>query len=174
MELHQIKNQALKDIESCSDLKSLEQVEIKYLGRKGIVAGFLIDLKNMSEIEKRQKGKEINKLKREIAIGLEEKRQILQTSSFMSQEKEWFDATIPGVKHPKGHFHPRTIVMRQIERIFQSMGFSVVDGPELESDWYNFEALNIPKDHPSRDMQDTFYISPNIVLRTHTSPIQVR
>ena len=182
MDLLNIKQQALKDIESCSDLKSLQQVEIRYLGRKGIVAGFLIDLKNMSEIEKRQKGKEINDFKRQVEIALEEKKQMFSArggSALGGQEKEWFDATIPGVKHPKGHFHPRTIVMRQIERIFQSMGFSVVDGPELETDWYNFEALNIPKDHPSRDMQDTFYVEnsaggDDLVMRTHTSPVQVR
>ena len=181
MEIQKIKTEFLTEAEKAQDLKMLEILRIKYLGRKGIVANLLNELKNMPAEQKKKAGSEINFFKREIELALEEKKQLLINSA-QSLKKEWFDISIPGLKHPKGHLHPRTIVMRQVEGIFQSMGFSVVDGPELETDWYNFEALNIPKDHPARDMQDTFYVSPvngsengdDLVMRTHTSPMQIR
>ena len=170
-----------KELESAQYLKALESLRVKYLGRKGIVADLLNELKNLPVEKKKQQGKKVNDLKREIEEAIGKKTQFLVDSS-QSSKKEFFDISIPGVKHPRGHFHPRTIITRQVESIFQSMGFSVVDGPELETDWYNFEALNIPKDHPARDMQDTFYVPPvgesadgsDLVMRTHTSPMQVR
>jgi phenylalanyl-tRNA synthetase alpha chain len=181
MEIQKIKTEFLTEAEKAQDLKMLEILRIKYLGRKGIVANLLNELKNMPAEQKKKAGSEINFFKREIELALEEKKQLLINSA-QSLKKEWFDISIPGLKHPKGHLHPRTIVMRQVEGIFQSMGFSVVDGPELETDWYNFEALNIPKDHPARDMQDTFYVPPangsengdDLIMRTHTSPMQIR
>jgi phenylalanyl-tRNA synthetase alpha chain len=182
MELTNIRNNFHKKIEGAQDLEALEILRIKYLGRKGIVADLLNSLKNLPEGEKKQKGQEINSFKKDIEQAFEKKAQIFQNAGFEAEGSKWFDITRPGTKHPKGHFHPRTIVLCQVETIFQSMGFSIVDGPELETDWYNFEALNIPKDHPARDMQDTFYVPPigesldgeDLVMRTHTSPMQVR
>lgn len=173
MELIKIKNQALKEIRDSQDLKTLETVKIKYLGRKGQLTAILRSLKDLDEKERKEKGKIANQIKQEIAEALKRKKSNLQhlTSNI---KNEWFDVTAPGLKYPQGHLHPRTIVLRQIEEIFQSMGFSIVEGPEIETDWYNFEALNIPKDHPARDMQDTFYIDEETVLRTQTSPMQVR
>ena len=178
MDIQKTKKEFLAEMEKAQNLKALESLRIKYLGRKGVVAGFLGELMNLPKEEIARLGSEINKLKREIEIAIEEKRQLLITSSQFLKE-EWFDITAPGKKHAKGHLHPRTIVMQKVENIFQSMGFSVVDGPELETDWYNFEALNIPPDHPARDMQDTFYVENpaggnDLVMRTHTSPVQVR
>ena len=181
MDLTGIKINFNKELEGVKSAKELADLRVKYLGRKGIVADLLAELKNMSADEKRDQGKAVNNFKREVEVVLEEKKQAFQVSSFKLQDK-WFDISVPGIKHPRGHFHPRTIVMRQVENIFQSMGFSVVDGPELETDWYNFESLNIPKDHPARDMHDTFYVPPaggsengdDLVMRTQTSPVQVR
>jgi len=182
MDLEKSKNEFLKESENIQDLKNLEALRIKYLGRKGIVADFLQELKNMPADNRKEAGNKINSFKREVKLAIEEKSQMFSArggSALGGQKKEWFDVTIPGIRHPRGHFHPRTIVLRQVEGIFQSMGFSVVDGPELETDWYNFEALNIPPDHPARDMQDTFYVEnpaggSDLVMRTQTSPVQVR
>lgn len=178
MELIKLKIEFQQALEKIEDEKALDDLRVKYMGRKGVVADLLNELKNMPPEQKREAGNKINSFKREVDLALEEKRQLLITSS-KSLKNDWFDMSIPGVKHPRGHFHPRTIVMRQAESIFQSMGFSVADGPELETDWYNFEALNIPKEHPARDMQDTFYVAnpgggSDLVMRTQTSPVQVR
>lgn len=180
MNIQDLKNNFHKELKSAQDLKMLEILRVKYLGRKGIVADLLNALKNMVAGEKKEAGNKINIFKKEVELALEEKKQLLSVQG--GEAKEWFDVTAPGIKQLKGHFHPRTIITRQAENIFQSMGFSIVDGPELETDWYNFEALNIPKDHPARDMQDTFYVPPvgglaggsDLVMRTHTSPMQVR
>jgi len=179
MKLTELKNNFHKELEGAQDNKALEFLRVKYLGRKGVVADLLNELKNMSAEERREAGNKINSFKKEIEEAFEIKRAEIEVLGEGGQAKDWFDVTVPGVKHPKGHFHPRTIVMRQAESIFQSMGFSVADGPELETDWYNFEALNIPKEHPARDMQDTFYVAnpaggSDLVMRTQTSPVQVR
>lgn len=179
MNINEIKNQAIKEIHNAKDLKKLAGFEVKYLGRKGVVTKVFGELKNLSEERRRKMGRLANQIKREIELVLKEKQQTFRVSGFGFQERDWIDVTLPGKKPKRGHLHPRTIVLRQVENIFQSMGFSIVDGPELETDWYNFEALNIPKDHPSRDMQDTFYVSnpaggDDLVMRTHTSPVQVR
>lgn len=178
MELNELKNQALKEIQEASGYKGLEGVRIKYFGRKGKIAELLQMIRNLSEKERKESGKQINMLKKEIEAAVKTKQTELQVLGPRPQD-EWIDVTMPGKKPARGHFHPRTLVMRETEGIFQSLGFSVVEGPELETDWYNFEALNIPKDHPSRDMQDTFYVSnpaggDDLVMRTHTSPVQVR
>ena len=133
MDIQKTKKEFLAEMEKAQNLKALESLRIKYLGRKGVVAGFLGELMNLPKEEIARLGSEINKLKREIEIAIEEKRQLLITSSQFLKE-EWFDITAPGKKHAKGHLHQRTIVMKKVENIFQSMGFSVVDGPELETD----------------------------------------
>ena len=101
-------------------------------------------------------------------------KEMLQVKDLKDLDKDWFDVTAPGKKAVLGHLHPLTLVRRRVEEIFQSMGFSVIEGPEMETEWYNFDALNIPKDHPARDLWDTFYLKNGLLLRTHTSPVQIR
>jgi len=154
------------------DVKALEQVRVRYLGRKGEFAALFKKLVALPEEERRRVGKVLNEAKAELEI-------LLSGAMDLAREKlrsrtESFDVTIPGRRPLKGHLHPITQTAFEIGRIFSGLGFEAVEGPEIELDYYNFEALNIPRDHPARDMQDTFYISEDVVLRTHTSPIQVR
>ena len=170
--LLEIKKQVLKEIKDCQDLKTFESIKIKYLGRKSQLTAFLHSLKNLPTKERKEKGKLVNLIKREIEKAIEEKKKKLQMTSY--QLKDWLDVTAPAKKLLVGHLHPITQIRSQTESIFQSMGFSVVEGPEIETEWYNFDALNIPQDHPARDLWDTFYLKNGLLLRTHTSPVQVR
>jgi phenylalanyl-tRNA synthetase alpha chain len=178
--LSQLKQTALKEIEQAKDLKSLEGVYRRYLGRKGELTKILRFLKDLPEKKRKERGKLANQIKREIEETIKAKSKKLQASSFKFQDKEWLDVTAPGILPPEGHFHPITLVQRQIEDIFQSMGFSVVDGPEMETEYYNFDALNTPPEHPARELTDTFWLKlpaekdRGWLLRTHTSPMQVR
>jgi len=170
--IDELKNSALKRILGAKNIEELERIRIEYFGRKGKLTEILGQIKNMAQEQRVNLGKSANQLKNEIEAALEKRKQELNAS--LESFKGWLDITAPGHKLPRGHLHPRTIVMRQVEEIFQSLGFSVVDGPEVETDWYNFEALNFPKDHPAREMQDTFYLKNGLIPRTHTSPVQVR
>lgn len=164
---------AAKEIaDSGDDLKALDQLRVRYLGRKGELAQLFKKLGALPEAQRREVGRILNEAK----LTLEEKLSETQdrVRERLVRRKEHFDVTIPGRRPPAGHLHPITQVFREVSRIFNRLGFETVEGPEIELDFYNFEALNIPKDHPARDMQDTFYISDDVVLRTHTSPIQVR
>ncbi len=170
---NQIKQKAIEEINQANDLKKLEEVFRIYLGRKGKLTEVLRSLKDISEKERKAKGKLANQIKQELSQLIEEKRKKLAGSKVIS--KEWIDVTAPGIKVPQGHLHPITLVQREIEEIFQSMGFSVLDGPEVETEYYNFDALNIPKNHPARDLWDTFWLKDlDLLLRTHTSPMQAR
>lgn len=149
----------------------LENIRVSFLGRKGKIATLFSRLATLSPEEKRTCGQALNTLKEKITHSIQEK------ASAFSQKRQAVkkvDFTLPGYPVPTGRLHPITQVLRQIKSCFQSMGFSIAQGPEVETDYYNFEALNIPKNHPARDMQDTLYVSENIVLRTHTSPVQIR
>jgi phenylalanyl-tRNA synthetase alpha chain len=173
----EIKKQFKDDLQKASDKKSLENLRVKYLGRKGKINKLLAELKKVKGEERVKAGRQSNELKKEIEAGLKEEEQKMKAERY--QKKEWLDVTAPGAKLLRGHLHPRTQVLRKVLDIFISLGFSVVEGPELETQRYNFEALNIPNDHPARDMQDTFYVKnpagdEELVLRTHTSPVQVR
>lgn len=170
--IQEIRQLALSEIETANTLSEIELLKVKYLGRRGKLTEILSKIKDLPPDKKVKIGKEANQLKAELEAIFEGKEKELNISA--AAKKEWIDVSHPGKKLPRGHLHPRTIVLRKVEEIFQSIGFSVVEGPELETDFYNFEALNIPKDHPARDMQDTFYINEENVLRTHTSPVQVR
>lgn len=164
-----------KDLKEAKKLRQLENVFQKYLGKKGEITGILRSLKNLSQIKRIRIGKEANELKRIIKQKIEVKTEKIRSIEKVAKETGWIDITIPGKKPLSGHLHPLTLVKRQIEEIFQAMGFSVIDGPEIETEWYNFDALNIPKDHPSRDMWDTFWLKDSkLLLRTHTSPVQIR
>lgn len=171
----QIKNRFLKDISSSLDEKSLYNVKVKYFGRSGELTKILKNLKNLLPEERKKTGLLANDARREFEAAYKARKyELAETADW---EKERIDVTIPGKKSEIGSLHPITLVYREIESIFSSMGFEVVEGPELEIDWYNFTSLNFPFDHPARDMQDTFWVkSPknDLVLRTHTSPVQVR
>ncbi|HOP86581.1 MAG TPA: phenylalanine--tRNA ligase subunit alpha [Syntrophorhabdaceae bacterium] len=160
---------------SINSLESLTSVKAELLGRKGLFANLIDRIKLLSKEEKKIYGQSINALKaytenrlNEIKIGLEQKQKE------MADKASWIDITLPGKAPLVGKIHPITKVISEIIEIFVSLGFSVVEGPEIELDYYNFEALNIPSDHPARDLQDTFYIKEGVVLRTHTSPVEIR
>ncbi|MBS1272015.1 MAG: Phenylalanine--tRNA ligase alpha subunit [Candidatus Marinimicrobia bacterium] len=154
------------------DLEELESLRIQYLGRKGKVQQ-LFSLIGQADPEERPKiGKLINDLKEEVTDKLESAK--AQAEAAKERKEAEIDVTLPGVQPFVGHDHPLALTMDKMQQIFTSLGFVTMEGPEIETDYYNFESLNIPKDHPARDMQDTFYIEDEIVLRTHTSPVQVR
>ena len=172
--LKEFKQKALQEIKQAKNIKALEEIYRQYLGRKGELTAILRSLKDLTGEEKKEKGKLANQVKKEIEQAIKEKNKMFYVPSSMSQDK-WIDITAPGVKVPEGHLHPITLVQRQIEEIFQSMGFTVADGPEVENEHYNFDALNIPENHPARDIWDTFWLKDmELLLRTHTSPAQTR
>ena len=159
-------------LESISDPKQLEQIRIDFLGKKGQLQSLMKELRNASPEDKPKLGKDINILKQHVEQGINSKGAGLGSKTSKKSEAT-FDTTLPGRKELTGSLHPISQVMEEITSIFFGLGFQVEEGPEIETDYYNFEALNIPKDHPARDMQDTFYIEDETVLRTHTSPVQI-
>jgi phenylalanyl-tRNA synthetase alpha chain len=173
-ELQQAARDAQDEISAAKSTEALEQVRIKYLGRKGLITQALRSLGNLPAPVRPQFGQEANRLKKLLEGQLEESHDRLKKAALQAEAAAGLDVTLPGRRLDLGRLHPITQITREICDIFIRMGFQVVEGPEVETDYYNFEALNIPRDHPARDMQDTFYVSDNIVLRTHTSPMQVR
>ncbi|HBI16653.1 MAG: Phenylalanine-tRNA ligase alpha subunit [Candidatus Moranbacteria bacterium GW2011_GWF2_34_56] len=178
--IKKIKNEAIVNILKTDSIAELENLRINYLGKKSEFNQILKGLKDLNEEEKKAVGPEANKAKKDIQDALE--KRIDDLEEMVDTEKEWIDVTAPGKKIKRGHLHPITIVQRDIEDIFTSMGFEIADGPEVESEFYNFDAVNVPEEHPGRDMQDTFWISKEegrekgtgTVLRTQTSSVQVR
>lgn len=173
--INKIKTESANEISSSQSEKELYAIQVKYLGRKGKLTKILKGLKNMPLEERKIVGPVANEARTSINKLIVERKKELGEQ--INWEKEKIDVTLPGQKIDLGHLHPVTLVQRDIEKIFTSMGFEIADGPEIESDWYNFTALNFPQDHPARDMQDTFWIKNSkekFVLRTHTSPVQVR
>lgn len=174
-QIQEIKKQAEEELKSATNLKVLEEVRIKYVGKKGIITEFLQKMPTFAPELRPLVGKLLNDIK--IYIEDEYKRKITiikEIERKRALEEEKIDSTLYGRKIYYGKIHPISRVFNEIIEIFLGLGFQVAEGPEAETDYYNFEALNIPKDHPARDMQDTFYISEEILLRTHTSPVQIR
>jgi len=164
---------AVAEIEaSRDDPQELDKLRIRYLGRKGELTQLFKELGSVAENDRRSAGKLLNEIKVDLENRLSEA--IDRSKQRLLERREQLDVTIPGRRPLRGRLHPVTQISLEISRIFHALGFATVEGPEVELDYYNFEALNIPKDHPARDMQDTFYISDDVVLRTHTSPLQVR
>ena len=159
-------------IGSTSAPEPLKQLRIDFLGKKGCVQALMKKLREAAPEEKRELGKLINDFKKYVETQLEEKDGWLDSGRRLDTFSN-FDTTLPGRREIYGTLHPITQVMEEIKSIFLGLGFQVEEGPEIETDYYNFEALNIPKDHPARDMQDTFYVEGEAVLRTHTSPVQI-
>ena len=170
--INKIRQDFDSSLESVSDLKQLEQTRIAFLGKKGQLQGLMKELRNVSPKEKPKLGKDINLLKQHIENKLNSRSAHLGSKP-SKKSHEILDTTLPGRKELTGTLHPITQVMEEITSIFFGLGFQIEEGPEIETDYYNFEALNIPADHPARDMQDTFYIEDQTVLRTHTSPVQI-
>ncbi|MDL1966682.1 MAG: phenylalanine--tRNA ligase subunit alpha [Candidatus Desulfofervidus auxilii] len=166
-----MKNNFSEEIKKVRTSSNLEEVRIKFLGRKGELAKVMKELPSLPNKDKPDAGKVANKIKNFITNLLQQKQEELKHKG---AEKGLIDITLPGREQFIGSLHPITITIQEICSVFKSLGFEIVTGPEIETDFYNFEALNIPKDHPARDMQDTLYISENILLRTHTSPLQIR
>ncbi|PIQ23767.1 phenylalanine--tRNA ligase subunit alpha [bacterium (Candidatus Blackallbacteria) CG17_big_fil_post_rev_8_21_14_2_50_48_46] len=174
-QINTLQTQALAEITSASDEATLEALRIHYLGKKGAVRAFFQEMAKLSAEEKSVAGQLVNALKQAVEEALESRKHQLKANKFTDlDQKEWIDVTAPGIQPPQGHLHPITQIQYEIETIFRSMGFQVFDGPQLEDDYHNFEALNIPADHPARDMQDTFWLTNGRLLRTHTSSIQIR
>ena len=174
-ELQRIKEVALTAIKVATDQQALQDVRVKYLGKKGEVTALLKGLGKLSPEERPKMGALVNAVRQ----ALEEEIDALKTSMEVAAmnarlEEEKIDITLPGRAPKTGHIHPLTTVNEMIEDFFMKMGYTVEEGPEIEQDHFNFECLNLPKDHPARDMQDSFYITENFLLRTHTSPVQAR
>ncbi len=170
--IDQILAQAIQDIESATNADALQAINTKYLGRKGVVTRYLRNISSLPAAERPQAGKKANQAKQKIDTACQKALANLKQAS--GDQEKAIDVSLPGRMQPSGSLHPITRICNEICDIFARMGFEVVEGPEVETDYYNFEALNIPKNHPARDMQDTFYVSDDIVLRTHTSPTQPR
>ncbi len=158
----------LQEIKTADDVNN---IRVAYLGRKGKIADLFKVMATLSPEHRRDAGQAVNMFKAKVQSAIDQKKASL---SDQDRSNQFFDISLPGHRGLLGHHHPLTLVLREIKSCFSRMGFTIAQGPEVELDYYNFEALNIPKIHPSRDMQDTFYISDDIVLRTHTSPVQVR
>ena len=173
-ELKKLEQEAIAQIAQAADDAALERLRVQYLGRKGALTGILRSLRELPPEMRPQAGQEGNRVKQTLEQALSQAQESLQAAARDRQRRVGLDVTLPGRRPPLGRMHPITRITREICDIFIRLGFEVVEGPEVETDYYNFEALNIPKDHPARDMQDTFYISENVVLRTHTSPMQIR
>ncbi len=190
--LEKLKEAAWKEIGNAKNLERLEEIDIKYFGRKaGELTKVLRGLSDLEPGEKKEIGALANRIKEDLVKEFDTKKKELTQKEFSEKiKKDRLDVTVPGQGRKIGHLHPNTIVENELKEVFSSLGFMILDGPELESDYYNFEALNIPTHHPARDMQDTFYTTrintdlrqintdnvdmPSLLLRTHTSPVQVR
>jgi len=174
-ELQHILDQALQQFAAISDEAELEQVKAKYLGKEGSLTSLLKGLGKLSAEERPAAGAQINQVKQGIEAALQQRRDFLQKNKLAQKlAAESLDVTLPGRGLGTGGLHPVTLTLQRIEQLFHSLGFSISSGPEIEHDYYNFTALNIPENHPARAMHDTFYIDPQHVLRTHTSPVQIR
>lgn len=174
-QLQALQTQCLADIASAQDTTGLDAVRVKYLGKKGALTAILKQMGKLTPQERPVIGALANDIREQLEETLDTQKNTLFTKELEATlQKEAIDVTLPGKKQSLGKAHPLTLVRREIEEIFAGMGYDIATGPEVELDYYNFEALNMPKDHPARDTQDTFYINENVVLRTQTSPIQAR
>lgn len=191
--IEQLKNKIVSELEEIKESDALKELEQKYLGRKGELTQFLKKIKDLDESERKEIGRIANIAKKDLVKKFQEVKRIINNDDNSNVK---FDVTLPGSAWEKGSLHPLTQIRKKMEDYFAGQNFLILDGPELESDYYNFEALNIPEHHPARDMQDTFYVEspeppndpsastgwsakerqerPNLVMRTHTSPVQVR
>ena len=173
--LEEIKLSAVEEVKNSSTLPEIEEIRVKYLGKKGELTAILKQMGSLSPEERPVMGQLVNKAKAEVEELITAKTEELKNAATLQKLKEeTIDITMPAKKGSVGHLHPLNSVLNNMIDIFQSMGFDIVDGPEVETEHYCFEALNVPADHPARDMQDTFYLAENLLLRTQTSAAQIR
>ncbi len=174
-DLEKLEEEALREIDSASDLRRLSELRVRYLGRKGVISSALRRIGELPPGERREYGRKINRLKELVEERIREREQELKKRELEEKlSAEWVDLTVP-VWGSRGTLHPVTLTLERIVSIFRGMGFDVEEGPEVELESYNFDLLNIPPEHPARDMQDTFYVNrKGYLLRTHTSPVQIR
>ncbi|MDY5704974.1 MAG: phenylalanine--tRNA ligase subunit alpha [Lachnospiraceae bacterium] len=173
--LQEIREKAIAQIQEAKDLDALNQIRISVLGKKGELKQIMNGMKDVAPENRPKFGQLVNTARQAIEEKLEEAKKAMEAEAMKQKLSfEKIDVTLPARKHKIGKAHPNTTTLEEVERIFTGMGFSVVEGPEVEKDYYNFEALNIPANHPAKDEQDTFYITKDILLRTQTSPVQVR
>lgn len=166
---------ALARIESAATPDALEAIRVEVIGRKGTLAQFSKEMSKLAPEERAAAGKLLNAAKQQLASAFEQRRSKFESEALAAKlDAEWVDLTLPAAGPKSGSLHPVTTLQQEIEDVFTSMGFAVLDGPEVETEYNNFDALNIPPDHPARDMQDTFWLEGGNLLRTHTSPVQVR
>lgn len=174
-EILSTKDLVQEEIKKASNLKAIHNIRIKYLGKKGILTDKIKALSTIDKESRPEYGRIINETKNYIENLLRKQEDLFKSAELDKTLKtQHLDITVPGCFTPFGHLHPTSMVLDEIIDVFLSLGFKTEEGPEVEADYYNFEALNFPKEHPARDMQDTFYITDDIVLRTHTSPVQIR
>ena len=174
-ELNRLVEEAEQAIAQSADLKALDEVRVQYLGKKGVLTERMKQLGALAPEARREAGQQINQAKQAVQGGIEARRETLQAEALNARlAAESLDVTLPGRGQSVGGLHPVTRTLERIEALFAQLGFEVAEGPEIEDDFHNFEALNIPESHPARAMHDTFYFDAHTVLRTHTSPVQVR
>jgi phenylalanyl-tRNA synthetase alpha chain len=174
-DLQAIRAKAMADLSAAADQKELEALRVRYLGKKGELTAILKQMGKLSSEERPVVGKLANEIRADITAALDARNSAFKEQQFQARlAAEKLDVTLPGKAKKVGVKHPLSLALDELKEIFLGMGFSIAEGPEVEYDYYNFEALNIPKGHPARDEQDTFYINDNILLRTQTSPVQVR
>lgn len=173
--LQSLKQQALEELSQVGTMDALNELRVKYLGKKGSLTSALKGMGALSAEERPRIGQIVNDIRAEIEAILQTKSEGFKQAELARKlASEKIDVTLPGRRVNVGHQHPLTVTLGRIKEIFMRMGFAIAEGPEVEQDYYNFEALNLPKDHPARDMQDSFYITEEFLMRTHTSPVQVR
>jgi|YNPMSStandDraft_1061717.scaffolds.fasta_scaffold08459_3 phenylalanyl-tRNA synthetase alpha chain len=173
--LSDIEARALSAIEAAADAAALEQARVEFLGRKGALAQIGKDMGKLAPEERARIGRLLNEVKQKLEERFEKKKAWFEEQALAARlDAEWLDVTLPAPGARPGALHPLTQIQKELEDLFTSLGFAVVDGPEVETEWYNFDALNIPPTHPARDAQDTFWLENGLLLRTHTSPVQVR
>ncbi len=173
--MSQILEEFKASLETVEDSRSLQDLKVQYLGKKGKVTGLMKEMKNLSKEERPEYGQKVNELRESIDSMINEKSEALESAALEERlANETLDVTLPGRKFNIGSQHPISRIIEDIEDFFLGLGYEIQEGYEVETDYYNFEALNLPKSHPARDMQDSFYISEEILLRTHTSPVQAR
>lgn len=175
MNLKDLEKEAIAEIEKVDNIHALNEVKSVYLGKKSKLQSIMATMKDLSVEEKKELGLRINEFKNKIEVVVLNHKDYLENKEVLDKiASEEVDVTLPGKKFSEGKLHPLTLVTQEIEDIFIGMGYRIEEGPEVESDLYNFEMLNLPIGHPAREMQDSFYINPSYLLRTHTSPVQVR
>lgn len=174
-EFEELRKWALQDIDKADDLETLKKIRLVLMGRKGRLNFLLKKITRLPQNKRATAGELLNIVKQKLQVAIAQKQKELQKKEVLKSQSQWFDVTLPGLKPVLGKLHPTRIVIEEINRIFKNLGFSVVEGPEIETDEYNFERTNLPKDHPARGLWDTLYLKkPEILLRTHTSSVEAR